>query len=287
MEAAQIFLLGVFSLSVCLSSSVLYFLLTIGIETQSGKLTFLLNLSFLVITVSKFPVILVSIPFACAVAGYLYWYFSALGLLVLYDIVGAVNLRMLANDQTARTISRASEYQFKATGLFRLFSLSSISLIVPLCTGSFVRNQAYCALDRDSKSGIFARLVFLLFSLLIQIAIVHKLYSTFHTLRMSLSESTYNYLFWQLLTGPGAYPIFLVIGTITADIVVAVNFLARSRIKDNQSDYGLELLQAVLGILAAAVFYAWERSGIEVSRSRRLFVGSSHHDRPSSCTSKR
>jgi hypothetical protein len=266
MEAAQIFLLSVFCLSIGLSSSVLFLLLTIGIETQSGKLTFLLNLSFLVLSVTKFPIVLVSVPFACAVAGYLYWYFSTLGLLVLYDLVGAVNLRMLAHDQTARTISRASEYKLKNKSLLRLFFISTLSLIAPICSGSFIRTETYCELDRDSESGVFARFIFLLFTLLMQIAIIRKLYLTVRALRKSLTEITYNYLFWQLITGPGAYPIFLILGAFVADIVVLINYLCHSCIEDKQSDYCLELLQAILGILASVVFYGMERSGIEVSQ---------------------
>jgi hypothetical protein len=271
-NGSLIFLVVLFAVSVSLSASVLLFLISIGIHSGAGKLTFFLNLSFLMVTVSKFPIYLVRVPFACAVAGYVYWYFSALGLLVLYDLVGAVNLRMLVKDQTSRTISRASEYNLQDSSALRLFIFPLISLIVPLCSGSFVRSEKYCEIDRDSRIGIYSRSAYLVFTLLIQIAILRKLYLTCGMLRSSLSENTYRDLFWKLLTGPGAYPIILVLGTIVADIVILVTYL--SHLSGSESDYCLEILQAVLGIFAVIIFYLFERRDIQVTCLLSLSIAS-------------
>jgi hypothetical protein len=266
-SGSLIFLTILFVVSISLSASVVFFLLSIGTHSGAAKLTLLLNLSFIMIALSKFPVYLVRIPYSCDVAGYIYWYFSTLGLLVLYDLVGAVNLRMLVHDQTSRTISRASEYNIQDSSTLRLFIIPLVSLIAPLCSGSFISSEKYCEIDRDSAKGIYSRIAYLVFTLLIQIAILRKLYLTCELLRRSLSHHTYHDLFWKLLTGPGAYPIILVLATLVADVVILITHLSHAHLSGSESDYCLEILQAVLGIFTGIIFFSFERRDIQVPPS--------------------
>lgn len=290
--AAMIFLLILYSMSLLLSSSVLLFLLSIGIQTRSGILTFFLNLSFLLITLTKFPVVLVKIPFVCAIAGYCYWYFSTFGLLVLYDLVGAVNLRMLATNDSTRTISRSSEYKLENINFIRLLIFPLLVLIIPLICGSFIRGDEYCEIDRESRKGIIARSAYLITTLIFQMAILRKLYHTCHFLKQTFSETSYQHLLWKLMTGPGAYPIYLLVSTIIADIFILITYLTSSHLKDSethndQSDYSLEVLQATLGVIAAVIFYVFERNDIQVRIHPTQFRATHYPTRHLNCIIER